>query len=369
MSDERPLDVPHGLRVVAAWSWRLLVILALIAAVVAVVVRLEVLFVALFVALLVTALLEPMAAALRDRRVPRALATAAVLVGAALVLAGVIFLTGRSLLRQFEALSEAVTTGIAEIQRWAETQLGLSMDQLSDYLSRLLQRVGDSGGAGIGSSVFGVASTAAEVAGGAGIALFATIFFIHDGAGIWRWVTSLFPMSVRHRVDAGGQLSWQSLTGYARGTVVIAAIDAVGIGLGAALIGVPLAAPIATLVFFASFVPIVGALLSGLVAVLIALATQGLTGALLMLAVVIGVQQAESHILQPVIQGRFVAIHPLAIVLAVAGGSITAGIVGAVIAVPLVAVANVLVRYAARVARGEDEDLAAEVLDAAESAT
>ena len=106
-----------------------------------------------------------------------------------------------------------------------------------------------------------------------------------------------------------------------------------GIGLGAALIGVPLAAPIATLVFFFSFIPIVGALLSGMVAVLIALATQGPTGALLMLAVVIAVQQLEGHVLQPLIQGRFVAIHPLAVVLAVAGGSITAGLVGAIIAV------------------------------------
>lgn len=362
MSDERPVEVPHGLRVVAAWSWRLLVILLLATAVVAVMVRLEVLFVALFVALLVTALLEPLADRMRRGGVPRVLATATVLLGAVLVLAGVLYLTGRSLLRQLDDLVEAITTGAADIEAWAERQFGLSVEQLTDSLQRLVQRFGDSG-AGLGSSVFGVASTAAEVVGGAGVALFATIFFIHDGAGIWHWVTSLFPSGVRNRVDEGGQLSWQTLTSYARGTVVIAAIDAVGIGLGAALIGVPLAAPIATLVFFFSFIPIVGALLSGMVAVLIALATQGPTGALLMLAVVIAVQQLEGHVLQPMIQGRFVAIHPLAVVLAVAGGSITAGLVGAIIAVPLVAVANVLVRYAARVARGEAEEVAvAEVI-------
>lgn len=366
MPEPTPDAVPPALRTVAAWSWRLLVILALVAAVVVVVVRLEVLFVALFVALLLTALLAPVAARLRRLGLPHVLATASVLIGAVLVLTGLVFLAGRSLVNQLPELGSATTTGVEEIRRWAESRLGLSVDQISGYLSPLLKSFGGGSGAGLGSSVFGAASTLAEVGGGAGIALFATIFFIHDGSGIWRWATSLFPASAATHVDAAGRLSWQTLSWYARGTVVIAAIDAVGIGLGALLIGVPLAVPIGILVFFASFIPIVGALLSGLVAVLIALATQGPAGALLMLVVVIGVQQLEGHVLQPLIQGRFVAIHPLAVILAVAGGSIVAGIVGAIIAVPIVAVANVLVRYTARVAQGEsDEQATAEVLEPA----
>jgi predicted PurR-regulated permease PerM len=152
------------------------------------------------------------------------------------------------------------------------------------------------------------------VAAGAGVALFATIFFLYDGPHIWSWVTSLFPTRARTHVEQAGRLSWQTLSGYARGTVLIAAIDAVGIGVGVALIGVPLAVPIGVLVFFASFIPVIGALLSGLAAVLI--------------------------------QGRLVAIHPLAVVLAVTAGTIVAGLIGAVIAVPVVAVANVLIRYA-----------------------
>jgi predicted PurR-regulated permease PerM len=166
---------------------------------------------------------------------------------------------------------------------------------------------------------------------------------------------SLFPTGVRGHVDTAGRLSWHTLAAYARGTVVIAAIDAVGIGVGVALVGVPLAGPIAVLVFFGAFIPIVGALLSGFVAVLIALATQGLTSAILVAAIVIGVQQLEGQVLQPLIQGRMVALHPLAIVLAVAAGSTVAGLVGAVIAVPILAVVNVVVRYAAQVVRGPAE--------------
>jgi predicted PurR-regulated permease PerM len=231
---------------------------------------------------------------------------------------------------------------------------------LQDRASDLLSSQGSDGGeaGGIASSAFGAAATALEVVSGAGIALFATIFFVHDGPRIWAWVTSLFPPGARAHVDDAGQLSWSTLSSYARGTVVIAAIDAAGIGVGAWLIGVPLAGTIAVLVFFFSFIPIVGALLSGLVAVLIALATQGLTAALLMLVIVILVQQLEGHILQPVIQGKLVAIHPLAVVLAVAGGSIVAGLIGAVIAVPIVAVANVLVRYTAQVSRRQPRDTA-----------
>jgi predicted PurR-regulated permease PerM len=346
--------VPAGLRTVAGWAWRILVILLLAAALIAVIARLEVLFVALFVALLITSLLQPGAAALRRLGVPGVLATAGVLLAALAAFLGVLFLAARSVVDQFDELTAAVLDGFEKVRLWIQGTLGLSLDQFQDRVSDLLSGLGGAGGegGGIASSAFGAASTALEVVSGAGIALFATIFFVHDGPRIWGWVTSLFPPGARTHVDEAGQLSWSTLSGYARGTVVIAAIDATGIGVGAWLIGVPLAGTIAVLVFFFSFIPIVGALLSGLVAVLIALATQGITAALLMLVIVILVQQLEGQILQPVIQGKLVAIHPLAVVLAVAGGSIVAGLIGAVIAVPIVAVANVLVRYTAQASRG-----------------
>lgn len=352
--------VPRGLRTVAGWSWRLLVILALAATVLVVVARLEVLFVALFVALLVASLLEPGARRLRRLGLPPALATAAVLLAAVVVLVALLYLAGRSLVNQADEFVAAVTDGFEKVRVWLQETLGLSLEQFEGTVGGLASGLGGvlgggEGGGSLISSAFGAASTALEVVAGAGIALFSTIFFVHDGPGIWSWVTSLFPTGTAAHVDRAGHLSWASLSAYARGTVLIAAIDAIGIGLGVAVIGVPLAGPIAVIVFFGSFVPIVGALVSGLVAVLIALATAGPTAALLTAIVVILVQQIEGHVLQPLIQGKLVALHPLAVVLAVAGGSTVAGLVGAVIAVPIVAVANVLVRYAAGVNRGQVE--------------
>jgi predicted PurR-regulated permease PerM len=347
-------EVPRGLRVVAGWSWRILVVLGLVVACITVIVRLEVLFVALFVALLATALLQPGMDLLRRAGLPQALAAAVTLIGALAVVGVVFYLTGRALAGQAGELSAAVADGFNQLKLWIEDTFGLSAEQLGEYTTRLWESLRENAGS-IGSGVFGAASTAGEFLAGAGVALFATIFFLYDGPGIWRWVGSLFPAGPRAHVDQAGALSWQALSGYARGTVLIAAIDAIGIGVGVALLGVPLAGPIAVLVFFGSFIPIVGATLSGLVAVLVALATKGLTTAVLTLGVVLLVQQLEGHVLQPLIQGRFVAIHPLAVVLAVAAGSVTAGLVGAVIAVPIVATANVLVRYAAGVARGDGE--------------
>lgn len=343
--------VPAALATAAGWAWRILVVLMLCAALLVVVVRLQVLFVSLFVALMITALLAPATAKLRARGVPRALATAAVMLGALAAVTGVLYLVGRSLVQQADAFAAALADGWETIQTWISTTFGTSLEELlGRFTSTLPSAGGESGSGGSGlltSSFFGAATTAFEILSGAGIALFATIFFVHDGEGIWRWFTSLFPRAVQGHVDDAGVLSWRTLAAYARGTVLIAAIDAIGIGIGVALVGVPLAGPIAVLVFFGSFIPIVGALISGLVAVLIALATVGFTGALIVLAVVIGVQQLEGHVLQPLIQGRMVALHPLAVVLAVAGGSILAGLVGAIVAVPVVSVLNVLVRYAA----------------------
>ena len=353
--------VPQGLRTVAGWSWRILVILALIMVGGVVAARLEVVFVALFVALLATALLEPAAVWLRARGVPRGISTGLVLLGALIVASLALYFVARSVLGQVDEFRAALTDGIEKVREWLDSTFGISLEELWDRIRGLAEGLGSEGGGGLTSSAFGFASTAIEVIAGAGISLFATIFFVHEGGRIWAWATSLFPTGSRHRVDEGGRLAWQTLAAYARGTVIIAAIDAVGIGLGVALVGVPLAGPITVLVFFGAFIPIVGALVSGFVAVVIALATQGLTAALIVLAIVIGVQQVEGHILQPLIQGRMVALHPLAVVLAVTAGTTIAGLVGAVIAVPIVATLNVLVRYVARGYRGEpDPDVASD---------
>ncbi len=166
------------------------------------------------------------------------------------------------------------------------------------------------------------------------------IFFLYDGPGIWTFVTRGVPARVRERVDVAGRRGFAALVSYVRATAAVALVDAVGIGIGLAIVGVPLVIPLSALVFLSAFVPIIGAVLAGTVAVLIALVANGFIAALIVLAIVIGVMQLESHVLQPLLLGRAVRLHPLAVVLAIAAGLIAAGIAGALLAVPLLAVLN-----------------------------
>ncbi|HLK95236.1 MAG TPA: AI-2E family transporter, partial [Nocardioidaceae bacterium] len=180
---------------------------------------------------------------------------------------------------------------------------------------------------------------------GAFIVLFATFFFCAQGSNIWAWLVNLFPRSARYGLDASGRVAWVSLTAFVRATILVAFTDAVGIALGAFLLGVPLALPLGVLVFLGAFVPIVGAAVSGAVAVLVALVAQGPVIALVMLGVVVVVQQLESHVLQPFLMGRLVAVHPLGIILAIAIGLVAGGIVGALIAVPIAACGNAVRKF------------------------
>jgi predicted PurR-regulated permease PerM len=188
--------------------------------------------------------------------------------------------------------------------------------------------------------VVAATSTAGHLLAGLLITLFATIFFTYDGRGIWRWLVSLFPEPARDRVHGSGERAWTVLTAYVRGTFVIALTDAMGIALVAWILGLPLVLPLAVLVFIGAFIPIVGAAISGIAAVAVALVDQGPVHALLMLAGVVAVQQIEGHILQPFLMGRLVRVHPLAVVVVIAIGAEVAGIFGALIAVPLTAIIN-----------------------------
>ena len=195
------------------------------------------------------------------------------------------------------------------------------------------------------------------------IVLFSTYFFLADGERIWSWVVRLAPRAARERVDSSGQVAWISLTQFVRATVMVAAVDAIGIMIGAAIIGVPFVLAIGVLVFLGAFVPLVGATVAGTVAVLVALVDQGPITALVMLAVVIGVQQLEGHVLQPFLLGRWVSVHPLGVIIAIATGVLVAGIAGALVAVPIAAALNAVVQHLAagtdagrRPGRGARED-------------
>jgi len=337
--------VPRGLQIAAAWAWRVVALAAAGWVLLQVIARTQLVLVPVLVALLLSALLQPIAAALVKRRVPRALATALVLLGGIAGIGLLVWLVVDQFRNGLGDLTSQVEGGIEEIRDWLVTgPLGLSQTQIDNAIASAENSLRENRSS-LTSGAVGAATTAGHVLTGLLIALFCTFFLVKDGSQIWAWVVRLFPRDVRARADGAGQRAWHTLISYVRATLAVAFVDAVGIGVGAAVLGVPLALPLAVLVFLGSFVPIIGATLSGLVAVLVALVAKGPFTALLLLGVVLLVQQLEGHVLQPLLLGRAVSVHPLAVVLAIATGVLLAAIVGALVAVPIVAVANTVASY------------------------
>ncbi|GLL05912.1 hypothetical protein GCM10017581_076600 [Dactylosporangium matsuzakiense] len=345
--------VPRGVRVAGAWSWRVILFLAAAYLLLRVLGVLSVVVIPVVVALLLAALFEPAAASLRNRGLNRSLAAGIVLVTGLLVVGGGLTLIVQTFISQFDDLATQVGQGVEQVQHWlARGPLHISDAQLSDGVDRLRRTVSTNQGAWA-SGALSTATTLTEVLAGFFVVLFTLFFFLRDGGQIWQFLCRLLPRAARVPVARAGHYSWHTLVSYVRATVLVAFVDAVGIGIGLAILRVPLALPLAALVFLGAFIPVVGATLSGVVAILVALVTQGPVTALIVLGIVIAVQQLEGHVLQPLIMGRAVALHPLAVILAIATGVVTAGIVGGVVAVPLLAVANTAVRYLADHPAGE----------------
>ena len=337
-------DVPHSLRIAAAWSWRLIVIGVVAWGVLKVGGSLSIVMIPLAIALLLSALMGPAVRWLLRVRFPRSLATALVVVTGLVAVVGTLTLVVNEFIRGLPDLTQQSTRGIEQIQDWLkEGPLHLSDGQLNKYIEEG-QRWVEQNTQGLTSGAISTATTVVEVFTGAILVLFATFFFLRDGNKIWRFVVQLLPVAARWRVDDAGQAAWGTLVAYVRATVLVAFIDAVGIGVFLYIFDVPFALPLSALIFLSSFIPIIGATLSGAVAVLIALVDSGLVTALIILGVVIGVQQLEGNVLQPIIMGRAVAIHPLVVIVAVTAGVVQAGIVGALVAVPVVAVLNTAIR-------------------------
>ncbi|MEV4627757.1 AI-2E family transporter [Micromonospora sp. NPDC049523] len=337
-------DVPRALRIAGAWSWRLLAIGLVTYALLRVIGTIRIVIIPLIIALLLSALLAPAVGWLLRARFPRSLATALVLVGGLAAVVGTLTRVVTEFIGGVPELSENASEGIRQIQNWLRTgPLHLSDNQLNSYIDEAQKWI-DENTQALTSGALSTATTLFELLTGALLVLFATFFFLRDGGRIWRFVVRLLPVNARWRIDDAGRASWATLVAYVRATVLVAFIDAVGIGIFLVIFDVPFAFPLAALVFLGAFIPIVGATLSGAVAVLVALVDSGPVTAAIILGVVIGVQQIEGHILQPLIMGRAVAIHPLAVIVGIAAGVVLAGIVGALIAVPLIAVLNTAVR-------------------------
>lgn len=346
--------VPRSLVVSAQVAWRVVAVVAALYVLVRLLQFFSVLVIPLMVAVLLTALVLPLTELL-SRWVPRGASVAVTLLTLIGVVAGLFTLVGTQLASGMTGLWTQAADGFGQVQTWlADGPLNLSSAQIDAYVAQATDQLTANSEQVVGQAL-SVTATAGEVVTGTFLVLFSMIFLLLEGERIWRWLVHLLPGATHHQVDLAGRAGWRTLTSYVRATVVVATVDAVGIGLGAALLGVPLAIPLAVLVFLGAFVPIVGAFVSGGVAVLVALVALGPVKALIMLAVVVGVQQLESHVLQPLLLGRAVSVHPLAVVLAIGAGLLVAGVVGALFSVPLVAFLNTAVHAL----RGRDDPMVA----------
>ena len=337
--------IPWGMRVAAEAGWRLLVLAGTVWVLMRVISSVQLVVLAFVAALLVTALLQPTVARLRARGVPRGLATALTATAGFVVMGLVGWFVVWQVMDNIDNLTDRVRDGIEELKRWlldspfhvTERQINEIAKNLSDTIGANAEQITSAGLQGV--------TVIVETMTGILLAMFSTLFLLYDGKKVWEWTLKLVPAQARPGVAGAGPRAWRTLTAYVRGTVLVALIDAVFIGLGLYFLEVPMAVPLAVFIFLFAFIPLVGAVISGALAVIVALVTNGPGTALGVLLVVLAVQQIEGHVLQPFILGRAVRVHPLAVVLAVAAGGLTAGIGGAVVAVPLVAVANTVVGY------------------------
>ena len=357
-SAELNATVPRGLQVAAAWSWRVILVVVLLWGIGWLVRYLSEVFIPIAVAILLTALMVPFAEALRKGRwgLPRGAATAITVIGAVALIVGALILIGGQIAGQGAELSNNVANGFNKLSDWLSNgpltewlrngplHLNAAWLDSSTWVTRITDFLKESG-----SSIAGYAAEFGAQVGhflaGLALALFSLFYFIYDGRGIFTFLLKFFPPTSRDRVDQAAIRGWHSLSSYVRATILVALFDSIGVLIVALILGVPVAPALAALVFIGAFVPIVGALVSGFVAVLVALVALGWVEALIMLGGVILVMQIEGHVLQPFLLGRAVKLHPLAVLITIAIGIIVGGIVGALMAVPLLAFTKSFVLY------------------------
>jgi putative heme transporter len=327
-------------RKTAAWAWRLLVIVAAVIVLLWVLKRLEIIVVPVLLALMMSALLVPAVDWMDRKGLPRGAAVALVLLAGFAVLGGILTFVVTQFIVGLPDLTEQISRSIDTTRKWLiEGPLHLKVEQIDNAGNAAIQALHNNQ-AKLTSGALSTAATITELITAAVLVLFTLIFFLYGGRNIWQYVAKIIPAHVRDRVHEAGRAGYGALTGYVRATFFVALTDAAGVGAGLAIMSVPLALPLSSLVFLGAFIPLIGALVSGLLAVVVALLTKGIVYALLTLGVLILVNQLEAHVLQPLVMGRAVSIHPLAVVLAISTGGVLAGIVGALLAVPTVAFLN-----------------------------
>jgi predicted PurR-regulated permease PerM len=332
--------VPRWLQAAGAWSWRLLFVAAVVYLLYLVAGRLTVVVVPCLAALLLTALLQPLTARLHRAGLPMLAATWCTLLGAVIVLAGTVTLVTVRVQNEYPGLVSQVRHTSKQVQTWmAGPPLHLKTASLQKLSDQLMTYLGQHKTLVAGTVLTG-GEIVFEVLGGIVFMLFVTFFLLKDGARIWAWLIRAFGRDGAVRADRAGRAAWLAVVYYVRGTVLVAGTHAVVIGATLAIMSVPLVAALAVLVFLASFIPLVGLLFAGAVVIVVTLATKGWIAAVIVLAIFVGEDQLESHLLQPLVVGRIVRLHPLAVILVLAVGGVVAGIPGAVVAVPIAAAIN-----------------------------
>jgi putative heme transporter len=339
--------VPVGVRIAGAYSWRILVVVAVLSVVGILVVRLEDIVIPFLIALILSALLVPLARFLQRHHWPKwvAIVTSWVVVLAAI---GTLALIVTAQVQyDLPSLENHLHRSITQLQALIDTKpFGISASQINKWIDDGISYLQTHAGS-IAGGFKSAGTGAVHAAEGVFIVIFTTLFVLIDGGRIWRWVTHLFPTRARGRINAAGEAGWRTLTSFIRVQLIVAVTDALGIAIGAWAFGVPLAIPIGVVVFIGAFVPVVGAIVGGVFAVLIALVFNGWVVALIVLGIVILVQQLESHVLHPFLTGSAVKVHPLGIVLGVTAGTSIAGVAGAFFAVPFIATVNAMIVAAA----------------------
>lgn len=342
--------VPKSMRIAAAWSWRFTVMVVAVVIISYIGYWLAEVIVPVLVALLLTLLLEPVLRLLHlHLKLPRALAATITLLFGITIFGLMLFIATSQIVTGIGDVVERAQDGVQTAINWLSAgPLHLEKHTIDETWRQLQVQIRSYVGtnaSSLASNAFTTFTSVASLFAGLITALFCLFFFLKDGRKIWQWFLRLLPNESRHPLNEAAIRGWVTLGSYARAQATVAAIDALGIGLGAYILGVPLALPLGVIVFMAAFVPILGAFVSGFIATMVALVDQGLTTALLMMLVILIVQQIESNILQPALMSSAVNLHPVAVFLVVAGGGYVAGIVGAIFSVPILAFINTTVLY------------------------
>lgn len=339
-------EIPLGVRRAAAWSWRMIVIVAASSLIIWGLLQITTLVIPVLIAILLASLLTPIVKVLtRYTFLGRGAASGIALLGLLLLVSGMFTLAGRQLFAQFADIQDKAVTGFQGLLDWATSTFQIDTPMINAAIDEGLEQLQQYSG----QLVSGALSTAAvlgNVVTGILICLFTLFFLLAGGAGIWRWVVGLLPPAARVPTHEAFRRGWKALSAYMRTQILVAAVDAFGIAIGMVALGLgSYAVPIWLLVFLFSFIPLVGAIASGAIAVLLVLVLNNWIGAVIMLVIVLAVQQIEGNVLQPFLMGKAVELHPLAVFLGVASGAMVAGIPGALFAIPLLAFVNATLLY------------------------